>query len=113
MDIEARHLRALVAIADHGTHTAAAAALHLSQPTLTRTVRQLEYMYSARLVKVGTARRFSSTTRDSLLVALRSVLAPQYVTRAREVAALLTKPEASVSIAADLLEAKAGVVAVQ
>jgi DNA-binding transcriptional LysR family regulator len=56
MDIEARHLRALVAIADHGTHTAAAAALHLSQPTLTRTVRQLEYMYSARLVKVGTAR---------------------------------------------------------
>jgi DNA-binding transcriptional LysR family regulator len=55
MDVEVRHLRALVALADHGTHTAAAAALHLTQPTLSRTVRQLEYIYGRRLVTGGTA----------------------------------------------------------
>lgn len=55
MDIEVRHLRAMVALADHGTHTAAAAALHVTQPTLTRTVRQLERIYGLRLVESGSA----------------------------------------------------------
>ncbi|ORJ57816.1 LysR family transcriptional regulator [Mycobacterium simiae] len=73
MDVEARHLRALVAIADHGTHTAAAAALRLSQPTLTRTVRQLEYMYSLRLVEAGTARL--TTHGEALVKRARRVLA--------------------------------------
>ncbi|QRY46895.1 LysR family transcriptional regulator [Mycolicibacterium boenickei] len=41
MEVEVRHLRALVALADHGTHAAAAAALHLTQPTLSRTVGSL------------------------------------------------------------------------
>jgi UDP:flavonoid glycosyltransferase YjiC (YdhE family) len=35
---------------------------------------------------------------------LRAILAPQYVTRAREIATLMTKPAASVTTAADLLE---------
>jgi DNA-binding transcriptional LysR family regulator len=55
VDIEVRHLRAIVALADHGTHTAAAAALHVTQPTLTRTVRQLERIYGLRLVESGSA----------------------------------------------------------
>jgi LysR family transcriptional regulator, benzoate and cis,cis-muconate-responsive activator of ben and cat genes len=55
MDIEVRHLSAMVALADHGTHTAAAAALHVTQPTLTRTVRQLERIYGLRLVESGSA----------------------------------------------------------
>ncbi|HEX7825293.1 MAG TPA: LysR family transcriptional regulator [Mycobacterium sp.] len=55
MDIEVRHLRAMVALADHGTHTAAAAALHMTQPSLTRTVRQLERIYGLRLVESGSA----------------------------------------------------------
>jgi UDP:flavonoid glycosyltransferase YjiC (YdhE family) len=39
-----------------------------------------------------------------LVADLRTVLAPQYVTRAREVAARMTKPADSVAAAADLLE---------
>jgi UDP:flavonoid glycosyltransferase YjiC (YdhE family) len=41
----------------------------------------------------------------SLVADLRRILAPQYVTRAREIATRMTKPAASVSTAADLLEA--------
>lgn len=55
MDVEVRHLRAMVALADHGTHTAAAAALGVTQPTLSRTVRQLEYRYGRRLVLGGSS----------------------------------------------------------
>ena len=62
-------------------------------------------------LKVGTARRFSTTDRDKLASALRKVLTPEVAARAREVAAQMTTPEASVSAAADLLEEKAGVMA--
>jgi UDP:flavonoid glycosyltransferase YjiC (YdhE family) len=55
-------------------------------------------------LKVGTARRFSSITRESLVADLRSILAPQYLPRAREIAPRMTKPAASVMAAADLLE---------
>jgi UDP:flavonoid glycosyltransferase YjiC (YdhE family) len=55
-------------------------------------------------LKVGTARRFSSTTRDSLVADLRTILAPQYVARAREIATRMTKSAESVATAADLLE---------
>ena len=55
-------------------------------------------------LKVGTARRLSSTTQESLVADLRTILAPQYVTRAREIATQMTKPAASVAAAADLME---------
>lgn len=55
-------------------------------------------------LKVGTARRFSRTTRESLVADLRTILAADYVARAREVAARMTKPADSVANAADLLE---------
>ena len=50
MDPEVRHLRAVVALADEGTFTAAAAALGVSQPALTRTVQHLERMVGRDLV---------------------------------------------------------------
>ncbi|MGW2185361.1 LysR family transcriptional regulator [Streptomyces sp. NPDC001719] len=50
MDVELRHLRALVAIADEGTVTAAAARLRLTQPALSRTLAQLEQRVGVRLV---------------------------------------------------------------
>jgi DNA-binding transcriptional LysR family regulator len=55
MDPDVRHLRAIVTLADEGTFTAAAAALAVSQPALTRTVQQLERMLGRDLV-VRTAR---------------------------------------------------------
>jgi UDP:flavonoid glycosyltransferase YjiC (YdhE family) len=94
------------AIVHHGGAGTTAAGMRAGIPTLILWVGADQPIWATQVkrLKVGTSRRFSSTTRDSLLVALRSVLAPQYVTRAREVAARLTKPEISVSTAADLLE---------
>ena len=53
---------------------------------------------------VGTARRFWTTTRESLVADLRRILAPQYVTRAREIATRMTKPADSVAADADLVD---------
>jgi UDP:flavonoid glycosyltransferase YjiC (YdhE family) len=49
-------------------------------------------------------RQFSSTTRESLAADLRSILTPQHVTRAQEVATQMTKTAESAAAAADLLE---------
>jgi UDP:flavonoid glycosyltransferase YjiC (YdhE family) len=57
-----------------------------------------------RRLKVGTARRLSTTTRESLVADLRRILAPQYVARAREIATQMTKPAESVAAATDLVE---------
>ncbi len=51
-----------------------------------------------------TTRRFSATTRESLVADLRTILAPQYIARARQIAAQMTKPAESVAATADLLE---------
>ncbi|MER5209741.1 LysR family transcriptional regulator [Streptomyces sp. NPDC002838] len=51
MNVELRHLRALVAIGDEGTITGAAAVLHISQPALSRTLEQLESRVGVRLVE--------------------------------------------------------------
>ena len=58
-------------------------------------------------LKVGTARRLSATTKESLVSDLRTVLEPRYAERAREVATYMTKPAESVSAAADLVESLA------
>jgi UDP:flavonoid glycosyltransferase YjiC (YdhE family) len=55
-------------------------------------------------LKVGSARRFSTTTQESLVEDLRRILAPRYVTRAREIATRMTRPAASVAAAADRVE---------
>jgi UDP:flavonoid glycosyltransferase YjiC (YdhE family) len=57
---------------------------------------------------VGSARRFSATTQETLVADLLSILTPQYLARAREIAARMTKPAESVTTAADLLEDAAG-----
>jgi UDP:flavonoid glycosyltransferase YjiC (YdhE family) len=58
-------------------------------------------------IKVGRARRLSTATRESLVADLRDILAPQYVTRACEIATRMTKPADSATAAADLLEGAA------
>jgi UDP:flavonoid glycosyltransferase YjiC (YdhE family) len=53
---------------------------------------------------VGTYRRLSATTQESLVKDLRRILAPQYLTRARDLAPRMTKPAESLAAATDLVE---------
>ncbi len=50
MDVEVRHLRALVAVVDQGTFTDAAIELAVSQATVSRTIGALEGVIGARLL---------------------------------------------------------------
>jgi UDP:flavonoid glycosyltransferase YjiC (YdhE family) len=55
-------------------------------------------------LKVGTARRFSTASEASLVADLRTILHPEYVARARELATCITEPAKGAAAAADLLE---------
>jgi UDP:flavonoid glycosyltransferase YjiC (YdhE family) len=95
------------AVVHHGGSGTTAAGLRAGVPTLILQQLAGDQPFWAAMVKrlkVGTARRFSTTTRESLVADLRTILAPQYVTRAREVATQMTKPAENVAAAADLLE---------
>lgn len=50
-------------------------------------------------IKVGLAQPFSETTPESLVADLGEILVPQYATRAREIAARMTKPAESIGTA--------------
>ena len=95
------------AVVHHGGAGTTAAGLRAGVPTLILWMADVQVIWGAAVkrLKVGTARRFSTTTEKSLVADLRTVLAPQYIERAREVAARMAKPAESVGIAADRLEA--------
>jgi UDP:flavonoid glycosyltransferase YjiC (YdhE family) len=97
------------AVVHHGGAGTTAIGLRAGVPTLILSMDVNQTLWGVRVkrLKVGTARRFSSTTQESLVEDLRTILAPDYVTRAREFATRMTKPAESVAAAADLLEAKA------
>lgn len=57
---ELRHLRYLLAVAEHGSFTRAAEDLHVSQPTLSQQIRQLERLVGAPLLdRTGRAVRLT------------------------------------------------------
>lgn len=62
------------------------------------------YGAAVKRLKVGTARRFSTATEETLVADLRAILDPAYVARARELATRITEPAQSASTAADLVE---------
>ena len=94
-------------VVHHGGSGTTAAGLRAGVPTLI--LQQLAgdqpfWAAAVKRLKVGTARRLSTTTQESLIADLRTILAPQYVTRAREVATRMTKPAENVAAVADLVE---------
>ena len=99
-------LPACRAVVHHGGAGTTAAGLRAGVPTLILWILADQPCWGAAVkrLKVGTARRFSSTTEKSLVADLRQILAPDYVTRAREIATRMTKPAESVAAAADRVE---------
>jgi UDP:flavonoid glycosyltransferase YjiC (YdhE family) len=94
------------AVVHHGGAGTTAAGMRAGIPTLILWVTADQPIWAAQVtrLKAGSARRFSATTQESLVADLLSILTPQYVDRAREVATQMTKPEVSVATSADLLE---------
>jgi UDP:flavonoid glycosyltransferase YjiC (YdhE family) len=98
--------RACRAVVHHGGAGTTAACLRAGIPMLVLWDVSDQPIWAGQVkrLKVGSARRFSRITRKSLVAELRSVLAPTYVARAREIATRMSKPGESVTAAADLLE---------
>ena len=94
------------AVVHHGGAGTTAAGMRAGIPTLVLWIRNEQPLWGAAVkrMKVGSAQRLSSVTEESLVAGLRSILRPQYVTRAREIATRMTKPSVSATAAADLLE---------
>ena len=94
------------AVVHHGGAGTTAIGLRAGVPTLSLSTDLDQRIWGARVkqLKVGTARRLSTTTLESLVADLRTILAPQYVARAREIATQMTKPVESIAAAADLVE---------
>lgn len=97
------------AVVHHGGVGTTAAGMRAGVPTLILSMLGDQAVRGAvvKRLRVGTTRRFSSTTRQSLIADLRTILAPDYATRAREIAALMTETADSVAAVADLLENEA------
>jgi UDP:flavonoid glycosyltransferase YjiC (YdhE family) len=94
------------AVVHHGGSGTTAASLRAGVPTLILSMDANQALWGTQVkrMKVGTARRFSKTTRETLVADLRRILAPDYVNRARELATRMTKPADNVVTAADLVE---------
>lgn len=73
-DLKARELLSLVKLAEYGSFMAAAAALEISQPTLSRIVQRVERVMGARLLTRSTRRlEFTSVGEQVVAVARRTL----------------------------------------
>lgn len=72
--MELRHIRYLLAVAEHGNFTRAAEALHVSQPTLSQQIKQLETSLRVQLLdRSGRAVRTTDAGEAFLLYARRAL----------------------------------------
>ncbi|MFI5511712.1 glycosyltransferase [Mycobacterium sp. NPDC051804] len=94
------------AVVHHGGAGTTAAGLRSGIPQLILSTDLDQTLWGVRVkrLKVGLGKRFSTTTLRSLMADLNTILAPQYVSRAREIATQMTNPADSVAAAADLVE---------
>jgi UDP:flavonoid glycosyltransferase YjiC (YdhE family) len=99
-------LPACRAVVHHGGAGTTAAGLRAGIPALILWLWLDQPVWAAGLERlgVGSGRPFAATTEESLVADLGCIRTPEYVARAREVAAEMTKPAESVGRAADLLE---------
>ena len=97
------------AIVHHGGSGTTAASLRAGIPTLIlwSSADQPYWGNQLKRLKVGSARRVSSATRETLVADLRTILAPGYAERAREVAAQMTSAQDSITTTAELFETTA------
>ena len=94
------------AVVHHGGAGTTAIGLRAGVPALILWTAPDQSLWGAQVkrLKVGTARSLSTTSRESLVTDLRRILAPEYGTRAREIATRMTTPTESVANTVDLLE---------
>lgn len=94
------------AVVHHGGSGTTAASLRAGVPALILSSwpDQRFWGYVIQRLKVGDTRRFSATTRESLVADLRAILAPQYAERARQIATQTSKTAESIAAAADHME---------
>jgi UDP:flavonoid glycosyltransferase YjiC (YdhE family) len=94
------------AVVHHGGAGTTAASLRAGVPTLILWMADVQVVWGAvvKRLKVGTSRRFSTTTEKTLVADLRTILGQRYRARAREVAARMSSPAESVAAAADRVE---------
>jgi UDP:flavonoid glycosyltransferase YjiC (YdhE family) len=94
------------ALVHHGGSSTTPIGMRAGVPQLILYWDMVHAVYGAAVkrLKVGTARRFSTADEATLVADLRTILAPQYVARARELATGITEPTKGAAAAADLLE---------
>jgi UDP:flavonoid glycosyltransferase YjiC (YdhE family) len=94
------------AVVHHGGTGTTAIGLRAGVPALILSTDIDQTLSGSRVkrLKVGTARRLSTATEESLVADLRTILAQEYGARARELATQMTEPAKSAATAADLLE---------
>jgi UDP:flavonoid glycosyltransferase YjiC (YdhE family) len=94
------------AVVHHGGAGTTAAGLRAGASTLILWTLPAQAPWAAQVkrLKVGTGRRFSTRTEKTLLADLRTILDPQCVARAREIATRMTEPAKNAATAADLVE---------
>jgi DNA-binding transcriptional LysR family regulator len=72
--MELQHLRCAIAIADHGTFTQAAAALHMSQPALSHAIARLEKELGAKLFTRSSAGAHLTAAGEAFVAPARRAL---------------------------------------
>lgn len=94
------------AVVHHGGSGTTAASLRAGSPTLIlwSSADQPYWGNQIKRLKVGTARRISATSRETLVADLRRILSPDHAARARSLATRMTSSGDSVLKAADLYE---------
>jgi UDP:flavonoid glycosyltransferase YjiC (YdhE family) len=94
------------AVVHHGGAGTTAAGLRAGVPTVILWMADVQVIWGSAVkrLKVVTSRRFSVATEKTLVADLRTILAPDYIDRARSLATRMTRPADSVAAAADLLE---------